>query len=314
MRKSLTLRISYLLAFTYITVGSSFCQDTVCHPTFAEIFNFNVGDKFNYITVFSYWDGISLFGHYERYSMEITDKINNGDTTMYLITGAIPPSIALGNYCNKEDLSCEKQIRDTLILIDSVSHYLNFCPDSSPIISIPEYDSIMAYIDVRNYNDDTIYSKCAHNFQWYTDEGSWANSIFNSDHYDEYYAARMGLIKLNSLFHEAMFDTYLENCIISGETIIVNVVTDIPEPIISEMEEFILYPNPAGEHLTVTINSGIPIKSITIRTINGVSVKAETYTENSCRINMNIADIPKGLYLLEISSGNSIVNQLLMHH
>lgn len=308
-----SLPFTIALVMLFNPLNYTVAQESVCHPTFSEIFNFNIGDKFNYITIFSYWDGFSLSGNFERYSFEVTEKLYNDDTTMYIISGAIPPCIALGNFCNRDELSCEKQIRDTILLIDSVAHFLNYCPDSSPIINLPEKDSIYANIDVINYNEDTILSKIASNFRWYNDEGYWENSIFYSDFYDEWYAAGMGLVEMHALFHEAMYDTYLERCIISGDTFIVNVVTDLQEPIKNDIEEFTVFPNPAREIVSIMNNSGIPIRAITIRTINGVYINMENYSVTSDRINLYISDLPKGLYLLEIDTGDSRVNHLLMH-
>ncbi|WP_055443371.1 T9SS type A sorting domain-containing protein [Lacinutrix himadriensis] len=62
---------------------------------------------------------------------------------------------------------------------------------------------------------------------------------------------------------------------------------------------FIMYPNPANNHLTISGNS--VIDTITIYDVNGRALKAINYDANV--VEMNITDLSSGIYFIQIQAG-----------
>lgn len=83
-------------------------------------------------------------------------------------------------------------------------------------------------------------------------------------------------------------------------------VTGIAE---AEQKSFIrLYPNPASQ--TVTVNAAEQIETISIIDVNGRCVRRDPVRANSCQL--NIPDLPAGLYLLYIEFENHVESRRLV--
>ncbi len=64
---------------------------------------------------------------------------------------------------------------------------------------------------------------------------------------------------------------------------------------------FSIFPNPASNLITVSSKENIVINSISMTDINGRIVKNNSF-ENGANVEVNIADLASGMYLMEISS------------
>ncbi len=70
-------------------------------------------------------------------------------------------------------------------------------------------------------------------------------------------------------------------------------------------QEFTLYPNPAQKNLQINSNSDSPIDQITITDLTGKVILIQTQNTNK----INIESLSKGMYFLEILSGNKMVTK-----
>lgn len=68
------------------------------------------------------------------------------------------------------------------------------------------------------------------------------------------------------------------------------------------------YPNPTNDLITISSNPNNKINTIAIIDIDGRTVKTSTFTMNSA-IEMNIGDLPLGMYLMKITSENGTHTQ-----
>ena len=73
-------------------------------------------------------------------------------------------------------------------------------------------------------------------------------------------------------------------------------------------KSFILYPNPAQNY--VTIQSDRVLSSIEIRNLAGQTVYSTGINEQ--HLNISLSGIPKGLYVVTVTSGNQVLNQKLV--
>jgi hypothetical protein len=90
--------MKYLIPFIWLNTtfwSPVFAQEPVCGPIFSEIFNFNVGDKFSYLVIEGDATGDGIDTYFNTFSYEIIEKEIRQDTSLYVIRGELPPSIAL---------------------------------------------------------------------------------------------------------------------------------------------------------------------------------------------------------------------------
>ncbi|NJK87685.1 MAG: hypothetical protein HC906_18635 [Bacteroidales bacterium] len=115
----------------------SFCQD--CSPLFKEIFDFRIGDYFNYITNYNTADaGYTTTQELSEWYI-ITSSIQKNDTLGYVRMGFASDFRTYESYfLNERDTSLNVYfIHDTVIYVDSVNHFLNQCKDSVVDVYIP---------------------------------------------------------------------------------------------------------------------------------------------------------------------------------
>jgi hypothetical protein len=88
------------------------------------------------------------------------------------------------------------------------------------------------------------------------------------------------------------------------EVVVSDVVT--PEPF---LKEFSVYPNPSSGKLTVSFSSLTTEQNVTLKVYNliGQEVQSQTLTTfNGLQsIELNLSELPKGMYMVEMSNGKS---------
>ena len=86
-------------------------------------------------------------------------------------------------------------------------------------------------------------------------------------------------------------------------------LTNIDDLVDAQDIDLTVYPNPAGEYVSITSKLDQPIRQVEILTISGQVIKT---IENSDLSNINIADLSKGIYMLSIKTETQQVYQKLI--
>jgi hypothetical protein len=73
-------------------------------------------------------------------------------------------------------------------------------------------------------------------------------------------------------------------------------------------ENYIVFPNPAYNQITVT-SDRIPIKTIKILTITGKTCVQKQFFTNSNSIKIELPDLPAGIYSLQV---NDVIKKLVI--
>lgn len=276
---------------------------SICSPSFNEIFNFEIGDVFTYKYTTYDWStgsGITDVNSYSR-SFEVKDKTVKGDTLMYIMDGTLPPTTT--THFGFMPLNEPPVISDTVILIDSINHVLNQCADS--VINFqfpdPEFDSVFSHVIIEY--EDGKHGKSL---------GGWDNLYkyvdgeledFSTFHFEEKYAANLGLIYQYSLFFEFAEKIELANYIRAGDTTIF-VSVNSQEYHKSDLK---LFPNPIVDKLHVESNNGKRIGSIQIYDINGRLI--ETFMSDGTNLEIDFSKYPKGVYYITIRTDHNMVSK-----
>jgi hypothetical protein len=308
------LRI-FILTLIFMKAGFSFAQEVKslnpeCNPTFKEIFNFQVGDYFNYeITSWQESWGSSIV---KNESYTITKKEEHGDTVYYVRKGKVteveepPPGPGPWPppYINKYE------IYDTLVYVDSASHFLNACPDSLiPVASLMTcycQDSDY-YTSVHVVQNDSMLTKSIggyDNFYVYHSTGTIDTvkvSTMDCALFDEVYAKGLGLVEqnINNILCNYKYYIRLLGYIQGTDT--VGIISSLP---LGKMIQngVIFYPNPVKDELSIQGDKSVYL--INIYTLTGELVCTKPIYNSEAVISIHINDIKKGLYLLELVGKN----------
>jgi hypothetical protein len=160
-----------------IMVGFSvLAGDSICHPTLREIYNFNIGDIYQYHIDKGYIeDGSHISSWTKKYS--ILDKSVENDTIKYIRHGISQyRELFIWNYVVKYKWGpSTTEFQDTLIIIDSINHFLNSCQSDTVLLkdevfkndTIPYISIVSVYSDngiiYKHFEDTTLY----HNYMTY---------------------------------------------------------------------------------------------------------------------------------------------------
>jgi uncharacterized protein YxeA len=75
------------------------------------------------------------------------------------------------------------------------------------------------------------------------------------------------------------------------------------------LKEFSVYPNPSSGKITVSFSSAVTEQNVTLKVYNqiGQELQSQTLTTfNSLQnVELNLSDLPKGMYMIEMSNGKS---------
>jgi hypothetical protein len=306
----------FILTVIFMKASFSFSQEVKslnqeCNPTFKEIFNFQVGDYFNY--EINEWQESWGGGIKKNESYTITKKEEHGDTVYYVRKGKVteidenpigpgpwpPPSIR------------KYEINDTLVYVDSANHFLNACPDSLiPVASLMTcfcQDSDY-YSRVQVVQNDSMLTKIIggyHNFYVYQSTGTTDTvevGFMDCALFDEVYAKGLGLVEqnINNFLCNYKYYRRLIGYIQGTDT--VGIISSLPpgKKIQSGVK---IYPNPVKDELNIQVDNTVYL--INIYTLTGELVYAKPIFNSEANIlSIHINDIKKGLYLLELVGKN----------
>jgi hypothetical protein len=71
-----------------------------------------------------------------------------------------------------------------------------------------------------------------------------------------------------------------------------------------------VYPNPAHNNITIKVPHNIKYTTITLLNMMSQNVKEQTINNNS--VDLDISDIPMGIYILKIEYGNATLFQKIL--
>lgn len=69
------------------------------------------------------------------------------------------------------------------------------------------------------------------------------------------------------------------------------------------------YPNPVKKGTTLTVEVGKAISELSIRDISGTRVPVRIQTRTDKRVELSLVGLPQGIYILQINTGDSLVNR-----
>lgn len=288
-----------------------------CTPDFKEVYNFQIGDVFQYVEESS----TSIGGLYpttkitSKYSIE--SKTANGDTLMYSISGIRrTDSWCAGNPTSDpicDPSSYSEFFNETLVYIDSAMHFLNRCKDelvsgfSEDINSIS--DSVV-YTKIQIQIEDTNHVKIIGgpgNLFTYN-----ANDSLITIDYAEFkdvYARNLGKISHELWFFEVNESKYLQGYINNGDTtgvispdenLIVSTNTIIKQDVLK------IYPNPTDGVIFLSFSGAIAEDAkIEIFDIAGKMIMAKNISDSY----IDLSAFNRGIYFLKVSIYNNIITK-----
>ena len=77
-------------------------------------------------------------------------------------------------------------------------------------------------------------------------------------------------------------------------------------------DDVIVYPNPTKGSLTITSKEKLTIQAIELFDFSGKKIMAKDYSSES--VNINIGDLPKGIYLIKVKTNNSVFTKKVILH
>jgi hypothetical protein len=273
------------------TVNTQFTLTQLINPSWIQLYDNDTGDQFEYRV---YWNSDQFFP-YEYYLDSIVNKTNMGDSVDYDYTGwratenrplwATNPSIGypFSLYGNTHS-----QMFYNNLLIDTVH-----MPE--------EYKSgNMLYY----YPEDNSY--CMNSCKYRFSENAISNDIISDIYFEGrgfnwYYKIGLGLVESVNydggadVFNGTKLIYYVRSGVSCG-TYVMPKISGIKE-LAYGSDIYTLYPNPAFGTLTVSGND--PITAVAITNLIGETVYTHQY--NSKQVQIDIADLPKGMYLVRIN-------------
>ena len=307
-----------------LTFGQSICtvaESDTCSPSFKDIYDFQVGDVFQYVK--ESWTSGGGAGYNTKTTTKytITNKTVNGDTLMYPITGIkkYERYCDIGPFPGCEYYSESGFINDKLIFIDSAKHYLNCCKNELISDFIPEeyywdsfreeFGELYTRIQIKTVegNPEKITGGQAgqlNNLYIYNEEDSLIS--INDIQYEAVYAKNLGLIKEYFWYFEFNENDFLQGYCKDGDT--TGTVSSDEDLLTSSdnknlKNDIVFYPNPT--------NGAIFYKSdewelrgaeIEIADSRGTILLTQ-YPANDF---IDLTGLTKGIYFLKIKVENNI--------
>jgi hypothetical protein len=322
MKKELLFFI--LIVSFKLTLGQSLrmvSDSDTCSPSFKDIYDFQVGDVFQYVK--KSWASGGGAGYNTKTTLKytITNKTGYGDTLIYPITGIkkFERYCDIGPFPGCEYYSESSLINDILIFIDSATHYLNCCNNELISNFIPEeyyWDSFREefgelYTKIQTQTSEGNPEKKTggqtgqlNNLYIYNEEDSLVRT--NDIQYEAVYAKNLGIIKEYFWYFEFDENDYLQGSIKHGDT---TGMVSSDEDLLTSFEnkdlknDMVFYPNPT--------DGAIFYKSDD-RVLRGAEIEI-TDSRGSVLFNqylttdfIDVTGLNKGLYFLKIKVKNNI--------
>jgi len=286
-------------------------------PNFKDMFNWNVGDIFEYSYYFSYSESLGGATYNGTMKLTVKSKYQNGDTLKYEVSqlsGLLLTGLGRPTYTSKI-------VTDTLVFIDSVNHFANNYPNqlsdsngykfkdyfSSGGISTPGYtyfgSDSTGKTTIQLYQptvyDTLITERVAYSYINVVppNTGTYTQGLgitaynfcndYDASIYGYGYTEAWGMTA-----YRKGNDTVGT---LTPDSVLQATATTAPQP----QQQAKVYPNPANNYITVALKD-IQQSTITLNNLQGQLIKKENTNSNLTTI--DISELPAGMYLLSITT------------
>jgi len=279
--------------------------------TYREIYDFGVGDVFQYYESSCIYDFIYTIDE-EVKKFAITEKHVINDSLIYSIRG-IRHHIRKEVYSNSDNsehiLSDDiDSLNTNLIYIDSASHYLNQ-PDSTLFPLFYVFDK-QYYVFVKEIADTIVSKQIGGDLNEATLFTYNDDSILTEDwfypQYHEIYGMNLGLVYYLKWDVEYTEETILQGYIKDGVTTGIVFHDSYFTAVTEDHENTLinLYPNPVTDILQINgMKNGYSGMSITFYSPDGRPVLTRKIESEE----ISVQDLPRGLYFYQIGNQNGLI-------
>ncbi len=322
--KKILCLLGLLILVLHHTYASDVTQDT-CRPNFSDIYEFEVGDVFQFRQVYSSSAGGDNPTKEILTQYTIIEKDSYDNTIEYTVSGW-RQSYQYSNNAQEElllDDTSSTELFDTLITYtDSTDHILNICPNTvTPIYAsgISELGYGTIYTTVILDKNDSLFTKTVGGkdniFKVEADTLSPVSEIS----YKAVYQQGMGLTSMKLSFFENKESIVLEGFLRDTDTTGTiyearNPNQEIPETtsLQNQSKDKLIqfFPNPAKDILQ--IKSEDEITYINVFTLSGQNI----LTVNKPGKTINISTIQPGIYLIKANTkgtSKAYLNRIIIY-
>lgn len=312
----------YLGKFTVLLITILLCagfdaNSQNCSPTLKEIYNFQIGNVFQYVSTEYTKAGGAGLTVTTTTKLTITGIHENNDTLKYFVLGI--ENVAYSCDQNEIDI-CDtpteyKTFEDTLVYIESAAHFLNGCDQQLVTNFFTENKSWL-----NDLETGPIYTK----IQISESEGRHLKTIgggeiyvYQSDSlvhfvdeayfisFKEVYAEGLGRIDIQFSQARYNYHKYLEGYVKDGDT--TGVVTSDPDLLLSSentsiSDEIVLYPNPCKGLLHIKSVSPLSNAKIELFDSKGIKVLSKRLNDSS----LDISFLQNGIYFVRLTDDTGI--------
>jgi hypothetical protein len=322
MRFSLIFIAIFLNILTYnaLALTPNANADT-CDPSFQDVFNFEIGDVFQYREISTSSAGGSNATNEVVTQYIIRDKFSYGSTTEYYVQGWRKTLFYYANIAVNSidtDTTSEEVYVDTILVFnDSANHFLNRCPkDLIKLDSylLDEFGFKNLYSRKQTSYRDSLMQKVIGgdgNVLQYNDRDSLipVSNMF----YEAIYQKGIGLVSQEFTFFELRESLKLEGFLRNNDTTGFLEKGEYPDySQASNLGSYknvkpLLYPNPTRD---VVYISGIEnsITKVVLYSINGQKLYEDYITGN----NFNVDHLESGTYITKIITSDGIFTSKLL--
>lgn len=306
--KKLLFYIVLFLSYHSIS-GQTNIPDTevdTCSPNFKEVYDFQVGDVFQYVN--NSWSSAGGTGYNYKTTTKYTirSKSELADTLTYSIDGVVRDEFYcdIGPWPGCEYKSSFKLYQNILRHVDSTDHFLNKC--NNELVSFDFYGDKYSRIKIEIQNSIRVKRIGGQdNFFEYNEK----DSLIAIEHENivKVYAKNLGEIANSSSVFESSDTRYLQGYIKNGDTTgTISLDEDLMVSAIDtrELEDIIAYPNPTtGILYFPNAETSSNSNRVEIFDVKGNKIADRNIRETTLDLN----DLTEGIYFIKIISDKNIV-------
>lgn len=274
-------------------------------PKFADFFNFNVGDVFQYNgrscgSIYSTGNGYEI-------KKTILSKEDNGDTITYYLDKIVASHGLVG--CSMIMDTFLYQTIDTLVFIDSAQHMANSYNRELYFERFPEEifssnDSVYYGIMHVEFENNTPIKHSAA-FPFFHESPSNQNLLISGMEgtYSIEYKFGLGITYEHFGFFETGSHTELIGYIKNGDTTGIVYGDELylkVENKTSEKQNFSIFPNPTKDKITIQLENQIEEVNIELFDIYGKLILQKT-SKSQTEIELNLEHLDPGLFILNVN-------------
>ena len=300
----------FIAGLAQVVFSQEEAPSDTCMLSFNSIYNFDVGDVFQYKRIRT--DGssgsVEDFTIIDKYQIKQKDIIN--DSLIYTVEG-----IRFSYFSDQHGYSYWHQssfLNKTHIYEDSTMHFLNLCNDTVLVTAHQEY-----YVTIFEQSDDSIIQKHI---------GGYGNlfildidSILTPmefESYEEIYQQGCGLIKHFDYFFEHRYKEILEGYIKGNDT--TGIITPDEELLISvntiiEDQVITIYPNPISGRSVIEWSQSFQPVRLNVYDLMGRTIYSKAINESESSY-IDRSDLEKGVLVMEIidNKGKRFKQQIIV--